>query len=492
MLLTAELLLHYQRCQRRVFLDVYGQKTQKDPRSDFQKKILQDTIAHQQTVLKQQPQPSKQPEYPRGNLPAGFQATLALMQQGAEVIYQGMLQAPGEAIAGCAGIFPPGKLTLTSNPDLLMKQPGMSYFGDWLYAPMDIYLGKRPKQEYQIAAAYHLQVLAAVQGAWPEKTWFMLRERGIYEVDVWEWFPKMEAVQAKCLQMLRAKAEPELFISRQQCSFCPWLSQCYAKAKAQSHLSLLPGVTPVRYQYLRSLDITTLEELATTNPLYLQPTLDSEVAEQIVQQAQSVFHNQAILRPREIPILPSAAVEIYFDIEAQPDLKLDYLLGVLVVDKTTNTETFYPLIATQVAEEELVWQQFLDLVGSYPEAPIFHFANYEVDTIKRLAALYHTPPEKIQPLLARFVDIHVHITNTVILPIESYSLKAIASWLGFQWRDSQANGSQCIYWYEQWLITGDRTFLDIIIRYNEDDCRATQRVKDWLADFLQALYSASQ
>jgi uncharacterized protein len=83
------------------------------------------------------------------------------------------------------------------------------------------------------------------------------------------------------------------------------------------------------------------------------------------------------------------------------------------------------------------------------------------------------------------VDIHVHITNTVILPIESYSLKAIASWLNFQWRDSQANGSQCIYWYEQWLITGDRTFLDIIIRYNEDDCRATQRVKDWLADFLQ-------
>ncbi|MCZ2205222.1 TM0106 family RecB-like putative nuclease [Cylindrospermopsis raciborskii] len=74
--------------------------------------------------------------------------------------------------------------------------------------------------------------------------------------------------------------------------------------------------------------------------------------------------------------------------------------------------------------------------------------------------------------------------ETVALPIESYALKAIANWLGFTWRDPKANGAKCIYWYDQWLETGDREFLKMIQVYNEDDCYATRRVKDWLVSFL--------
>ncbi|MBD5607048.1 MAG: ribonuclease H-like domain-containing protein, partial [Candidatus Eremiobacteraeota bacterium] len=34
----------------------------------------------------------------------------------------------------------------------------------------------------------------------------------------------------------------------------------------------------------------------------------------------------------------------------------------------------------------------------------------------------------------------------------------------------------------------DRTLLEIIQSYNEDDCRATRRVKDWLVNFFQDEY----
>ena len=161
------------------------------------------------------------------------------------------------------------------------------------------------------------------------------------------------------------------------------------------------------------------------------------------------------------------------------------MLGVLVVDRTSNTETFHSLLAEKVEDEALIWQQFLELVWQYPQAQIFHFFSYEVDTVKRLAQIYQTPKEQIQPLLKRFVDVYEQITQTVTLPVESYALKAIARWLGFEWRDPAANGSQCIYWYDQWLATGDRTFLDSIQNYNEDDCRATRHVKDWLEKFIQ-------
>ena len=35
-------------------------------------------------------------------------------------------------------------------------------------------------------------------------------------------------------------------------------------------------------------------------------------------------------------------------------------------------------------------------------------------------------------------------------------------------------------WYDQWQETGKKEFLDKLIKYNEDDVRATLEVKEWL------------
>ncbi|MCU0542332.1 MAG: TM0106 family RecB-like putative nuclease [Oscillatoriaceae cyanobacterium Prado104] len=196
-----------------------------------------------------------------------------------------------------------------------------------------------------------------------------------------------------------------------------------------------------------------------------------------------------ILRKKPIPysqsvFLPIAPIELYFDIEAEPDLNLDYLHGVLVVDRSNKTEKFYAFLAESAAEEGATWQEFLELMWAYPIAPIFHFCDYEVKTFKRLAKLYETPVYLWKPVLKRFVDIHKYVTQKAVMPVESYALKPIARWLGFEWRDANANGAQCVCWYDEWLKTGDRSILEAIVRYNEDDCRATYVVKDWLADFL--------
>ena len=196
-----------------------------------------------------------------------------------------------------------------------------------------------------------------------------------------------------------------------------------------------------------------------------------------------------ILRKKPIPysqsvFLPIAPIELYFDIEAEPELNLDYLHGVLVVDRYNNTEKFHGFLAESAAEEGAIWEQFLELMWAYPIAPIFHFCDYEVKTFKRLAKLYNTPAYLWKPVLKRFVDIHKQVTQKAIMPVESYALKPIARWLGFDWRDAKANGAQCVCWYDDWLKTGDRSLLEAIVRYNEDDCRATYVVKDWLTNFL--------
>lgn len=478
--ITDELLFNYQRCSRRAYLDLYGDQSRRDPPSDYLLKLRQDSRNHQQTVLGEQP--FNQPDYPRRDWLTGAQATLELMQQGAERISQGVLLTPRSK-----GIM------LVSCPDLLVREPGKSRFGDWHYIPVDIKLGKRPKLDYQITAAFHAYVLSRVQGAWSEASWLMLRHRGPYAVNLEELVPRMEQYLEGCIEMFQQQQEPEVFIAHSRCELCHWFSHCYSIAEQKNHLSLLPGVTPSRYVYLENLNITTLEALANTLPrkLELLPGFGPEVAHKLVLQAQSTLWQKPL--PRLAPDsserllseeeLPTAPVELYFDIEAAPEHNLVYLHGVLVVDRIAQTEIFHPLVAESPELEGDIWEQFLELVWRYPTAPIYHFCPYEPQTVKRLAEVYGAPRELIEPLVERFVDLHERFTRVVTLPIERYALKQIARWIGFDWRDADANGAQSIYWYAQWLDTGDRTFLDAILRYNEDDCRATHRVKDWLVEF---------
>ncbi|MEG3897237.1 MULTISPECIES: TM0106 family RecB-like putative nuclease [unclassified Microcoleus] len=601
MLITDKLLLSYQRCHLRAFLDTCGDWKQLDPPSDFLLKLMRDSATYQQQALEHETY--QQPYYPRGDWEAGAAATLSLMQQGVDRIYRGVLiqgefaQTNG-ATNSLVGIdsqyFPEfgeipetpvhlsssnlhsSNITLIGRPHLLIKQPGQSKFGDWSYITADIWLSKRPKQEYQIIAAFHAQVLASVQETMPDTAWLMLRKKGLWQVNLDQRTPQMFEILDNCIQMIENLDKPEVFISRQKCNLCGWYTICHAEAESIKHLSLLPGVTASRYARLKTLEITDVEALANVSSEVLAeyPEFPDRVAFDVVQQARSHLLNQPLLREegssatsnvrdvtdrssatsnvrdltnltdvgvkkegireeaevnqfitipevaekslatvnlvvgnttenkpatssipapilRKKPIpysqsvfLPIAPIELYFDIEAEPELNLDYLHGVLVVDRYNNTEKFHGFLAESAAEEGAIWQQFLELMWAYPIAPIFHFCDYEVKTFKRLAKLYNTPAYLWKPVLKRFVDIHKQVTQKAIMPVESYALKPIARWLGFDWRDAKANGAQCVCWYDDWLKTGDRSLLEAIVRYNEDDCRATYVVKDWLTNFL--------
>ncbi len=482
--LTDEILFNYQRCPRRVFLDRYGDRQQRTSPPDYLRKLRQDSYVHQREVLSQAP--FQEPNYPRRDWVAGAIATTALMQQGVDRIANGVLQIPlGNGIH------------LVSCPDLLVKQPGYSIWGDWLYAPTDIRLGKRPKLDYQVAVAFHTYVLAAVQGMWAETGWLILRQRGTYAVSLVDVLPRMEEILQSCMETLLQQQEPEVFITHSRCDLCHWFSHCYTLAQGDRHLSLLPGVTPSRYIQLKALQLKTLEEIAIASPKQLEslPGFGFQVAQRLVKQAQATLQNRAIAHTESslsptVPLLsqielPTADIELYFDIEAAPEQNLVYLHGVLVVDRLAQTEIFHPFLAEHQVAEGKVWNQFLELVWRYPHAPIFHFCPYEAQTVKQLGECYSTPSHLIEALLSRFVDLHERVTRVAILPVESYALKPIARWLGFNWRDSAANGAQSICWYDQWLTTGDRTHLEAILRYNEDDCRATHQVKDWLVQFTQ-------
>jgi uncharacterized protein len=287
MLITDKLLLSYQRCHLRAFLDTCGDWKQQDPPSDFLLKLMRDSATYQQQALEHETY--QQPYYPRGDWEAGAAATLSLMQQGVDRIYRGVLiqgefrQTNGAttSLVGIDGQYfpefgeipetpvhlsssnlPSSNITLISRPHLLIKQPGQSKFGDWSYITADIWLSKRPKQEYQIIAAFHAQVLASVQETRPETAWLMLRKKGLCSVNLGQRTPQMFEILDDCIQMIENRDKPEVFISRQKCNLCGWYTICHAEAESIKHLSLLPGVTASRYARLKTLEITDVEALA--------------------------------------------------------------------------------------------------------------------------------------------------------------------------------------------------------------------------------------
>lgn len=480
MLLTDNLLLDHKRCSRRSYLDMHGDPSRRDPVRPFLVKLRRENQGQIEAILARSPHVRVQASPNDPDL--ALEQTYAFMEQGVERIANGVL------VAELDEWNLPEPLILMASPTLLVKQPGKSAFGDWCYSVVNIKLGRRAKPEYKLIAAFQAWLLEAIQSAPSPTASLILRNESDYQVNLPIWRSRMFEVLDECLQMLLEREEPEVFISRQRCNLCHWQSDCLQIARQSQHLSLLPGITPSRYASLQALQLHRVEDITRTSPLVLEDALGRDVAAAIAQQAQSVHLDRPLLKPISpttlLQTLPTSDLEIYFDIEAEPERNLDYLLGVLLVDRRRHREQFYPFVAETPEQEATIWEQFLAFVSAYPQAPIFHFSEYETEAIARLAKRYQTPQARVHQLLGRFFDIHRCVVSSVTLPVESYSLKSLAQWLGFQWRDAEASGEQSVCWYDLWLQTGDRAHLDAILVYNEDDCRATRQVKDWLVDFL--------
>ena len=490
MLITDWLLLDYRRCQRRAYLNLYGDESEQRPERDFLLKLRQESKKHTEAVLASQFTQVVRPQSAVNQWQERAAETVALMKEGVDCIHQGILAHelsyyPQHSETEVETAPTPLTLKLVVHPHLLFKIPGRSRWGEWQYLPIGIQLGRRPKPEYKIIGAFQAQLLAGIQGQLPPKVQIILRRRNTYSVDLQEWLPRFHQTLVDCVQTLVNRQEPDVFISRQRCNLCHWHTHCYSLAQSQQHLSLVPGVTPSRYESLQSLGVASIPTLAQLNPTRVGDTLGQSLASQLQRQAQAIIEQQAFLKiPPEESILPQTQVEFYFDIEAEPERNLDYLLGLVVVDTHNQSNTFRSFLAKVPEEEEAIWQAFIEFLLQYPEAPIYHFSGYERETIKRLADLYHTPKESRDLLLARCIDLHQLVVNHVICPVESYSLKSLANWLGFEWRDAAASGDQSVCWYDNWLTSRDSHYLDLILRYNEDDCRATWKLKQWLSEFL--------
>lgn len=63
-------------------------------------------------------------------------------------------------------------------------------------------------------------------------------------------------------------------------------------------------------------------------------------------------------------------------------------------------------------------------------------------------------------------------------PTRDYSIKTLASHLGFKWRDTHPSGAASIERFDRWIREQDPAIHRRLLEYNEDDCRATRVLLD--------------
>lgn len=156
----------------------------------------------------------------------------------------------------------------------------------------------------------------------------------------------------------------------------------------------------------------------------------------------------------------------------------------LIVEPKKKPE-YIAFLADRPEDEGNAFARFVGKVAEIlrrnPSAPIYHYHSYERTSVAKLFDRYPDQPITKDDLMDRFVDLHRLVKDAFVLPVEGYGLKPVSKWLGFKYRNPKSSATQSMLWYRLWLDTGNRQYLDDSVLYNEDDCRATKLIKDWVA-----------
>ena len=455
-------LLH---CPHALFLDHHGDPSLKTDLGEFEQYLLDEGNRFEQEVIAEQDY--VQPDYPEGDLDAGADATIQLMQNGDPLIYQGVLKS--ERFVGV--------------PDLLVRKDGKSKLGGWFYEPHEIKISRSVKTFHTLQVCFYAMLLEQTQGHRPETATVVLADKTEVVIDLDEAWPDFEKRLAEAIAIVDRQAITDLAIFS-GCGECVWHDVCSNEAKGRNDVTLVADLRRATKPALAEAGIVTVDDLSKADPERLTEIrgIGSKSAEGLVVQARS--QATETVTPVGEARLPESPIELYYDIEGEPNLDMDYLHGLLIVE-SGKEDRYLASLADQPEDEGEAFGSFVtevaEILKRHPTCPIYHYHSYERTRVAKLFERYPDQPITSDVLMGRFIDLHKVLKGAFVLPVEGYGLKPVSKWLGFKYRNPKSSATQSMLWYRLWLDTGERQYLDDSVLYNEDDCRATKLIKNWIA-----------
>jgi len=468
--LTAEHFYKFFQCPHWLWYDLYGEPGKKNEQPPLLQMIYQDGL-HHETKLKLLGSRQFKEIDPNlfKDLDEAFLATLELMKKG-ENVYHGVMM--DEHWVGM-----PDLLEARSTKEL--GRGVKSNFGEHYYVAYDIKSSGELKDETKFQLVFYSLILERLQGIRPREAYLInaYGEETAFVVD--EFLQQFDLNLAQIEKILDGQKPPPFLKSG--CKRTPWYNLCVEEVEGCRDVSLVYRLSQSDQRQLYDIGIRTIDDFARSDLEVVRTQLESWNFDKLLR-----FYNQAQALVKNEPVImqnsnfAQAPTEIYFDIESDPTHGLVYLLGVLV--KKAGEAEYLHWFSDGVDGERAIWEKFTTWLAEQPkDVVIYHYASYERQMFDRLAQKYGVKFEIADKFRSRTVDLLRSVTDAVILPIYFYSLKDVACYVGYTWEAEDAGGAESVLWYDEWLTTGDNKLKEKIIRYNEDDVRATLAVKEWLA-----------
>ncbi len=344
-----------------------------------------------------------------------------------------------------------------------------------------------------------------------------------------DYYPKANLAQfdqlvAERLDLLVAidNREPDSMVSdpywHRECTECEFSKYCQPVLEELDDVSLVRFSNYSQQQLMRANGISTRAKLAELDPVKAQkakvhpnsvggvegvlaPSFDR--LDDLVYRARS-HEMKTMLRIFEPTKMgcPTADVEIDVDMESYGDST--YLWGAYVSTKSPiegiaeGYQAFFNFDELTFESEQRIFQEFWQWFMGQREIAVSagkSFAGYcfwehaENSMMNRAV----TPPLPNGPTMAdleefrganpkQWLDMHAYAKNQIQTAGQS-GLKQMAVAAGFQWRDEAPSGEASMSWYEVAIGAAPaeaQTSQERLLQYNEDDCRATKALRDWL------------
>lgn len=471
------------------------------------KLIAQTGDQHERTVLEEYKSAAPNlVEIPKTNPVVARTATLSAISAQAPIIYQAALES-GQ-FAGFA--------------DFLTLEPSGRY------QVWDTKLARAPKPYYAIQLCCYSEMVAAVTGGpMPEKFGIILGSKDRVEFRVEDFIHYYRRIKASFLAMqdgftgkMLDRPEP-----LPRADHGRWTSHAEKLFDDTDHLVRVAGISVGQIKKLKGSGIATMADLAAASGKSV-PKLANDSFERLVAQARLQCQTRAdrIGNPDAAPqyeVLPHIGVngepiglaalppdhpaDVFFDMEGYPLVSggLEYLFGVCSRTGQPGSFDFKDWWAHDREEEKLAFEGFVDWVfarwKAHPGMHIFHYAAYEVSAVRRLSTRHDTRQDEVDELLRNkvFVDLYQIVRHGLRIGDDSYSIKTVERLYRPKRATGVATAVDSIVQYARWIegkqprdwATSD--ILKAIRDYNEDDCKSTAELLQWLRTVAEGHHIAA-
>jgi predicted RecB family nuclease len=368
--------------------------------------------------------------------------------------------------------------------------PDLVSWDDDLLVVTDIRLALRPetRPDFAMQMAHHRALVRATAGIEPARFEIV---NGYGETVTIS--PASEAEYAATLaaarETLSAEREPDDLLAHSTCRACDWYAHCWDRAEAERRIEVLPEVQAAHVPRWHAAGVRTLDQLAARDPERPPAGVQASHARRAVLAASAWRDDRAVwLAPPRLPAGPL----VWFDLEGDArgedaDIPI-YLWGFALESGGAPPRSEALFAAFTPDGDRLAWERFTArstaILDANPGVRWVHWDHYEPLWIGRYTDRLGAPAGFRERLSAACFDLKRVLDRCVRLPLRSYSIKHVARWTGFAWRNPDAGSEWSTARFERARLAADPADRESALRdlaeYNEDDLLAMRAIWRWI------------